>query len=51
MDVNNNGIRDDVERVLAEKFGTKSNYQLFFDYAKAEQDLIVIGSEVSIKNY
>lgn len=51
VDINGNWVRDDVERVLVEKFGTKPNYQSFFDYAKAEQDLIVSGSEGSIKNY
>lgn len=45
VDSNSNGVRDDVERKIAQQFGNDpSKYQSVFNYAKTEQDLIVNGN-------
>lgn len=41
VDSNNNGIRDDVERVLARDFGGTSDYPFALTYAKEYQSMIV----------
>lgn len=40
MDVNNNGVRDDVERVIATKFGASTDYSLAMIYAKSYQAMV-----------
>ncbi len=52
IDANANGIRDDVERVIAREFGSNENkYKEAFSFAKIEQTMIVSPSEENIKAY
>jgi hypothetical protein len=52
VDSNNNGVRDDVERVLAKTFGTDtSKYQLAFDFSIKEQAMISKQSSANIDAY
>ena len=37
VDTNNNGVRDDVERLIAQKFGGTADYQYILAYAKQYQ--------------
>jgi len=41
IDSNNNGVRDDVERKIAEKFTSPEVYAKFLKYAKSEQLILV----------
>ena len=42
VDSNNNGVRDDVERVIAKQFGGTTDYTYAMSYAKAYQEMITI---------
>ena len=49
VDTNNNGVRDDVERVLAKQFGGTADYLFAMGYAKSYQ-LIVAGPAPADRN-
>lgn len=52
VDSNANGIRDDVERVLAREFGSsQAMYSEAFSFAVAEQAVIVLPSSATIAAY
>jgi hypothetical protein len=52
IDVNGNGIRDDVERVIAEEFGNdKDKHSKASDFAKAEQAVIVLQTQEATDSY
>lgn len=52
IDINSNGIRDDVERVLAENFGAHADkYNEALKFARAEQRLVVQQDESAISSY
>lgn len=52
VDSNSNGIRDDVERVLAIEFGAnKDKYEQALTFARAEQNLVVKQNEAAITDY
>ena len=41
VDSNNNGVRDDVERVLAQQFGGTTDYSFAMAYARTYQDMLI----------
>jgi hypothetical protein len=52
IDINSNGVRDDVERVLAQKVGTSATaYARGMSAAASLQAVVVNGSTVEVQNY
>lgn len=48
IDLNGNGVRDDVERVLASQFGRSPSVAAFMRFAIAEQQVLLTGSSAAI---
>ena len=49
VDINGNGVRDDVERYIAKNFGTdKKKYAESFEFARKEWSVIIKGDQKSI---
>lgn len=48
FDVNGNGVRDDVERVLASSFGSSPLVATYLRFATAEQQVLLTGSSLAL---